>query len=39
MPKYKPLKYRDITTALKNLGFKQEVGTGSSPSNMGFSKK
>ena len=30
MPKYKPLKYRDIITALKNLGFKQEVGTGSS---------
>ena len=30
MPKYKPLKYRDVTTILKNLGFQQESGTGSS---------
>ena len=30
MPKYRPLKYREVTTALKNLGFKQESGTGSS---------
>ncbi len=30
MPKFKPLKYRDVVTILKNLGFTQESGTGSS---------
>lgn len=30
MPKYKPLKYREVVTVLKNLGFIQENGTGSS---------
>ncbi len=30
MPKYKSLKYRDVITILKNLGFKQKSGTGSS---------
>ena len=30
MPKYRALKYREVITALKNLGFKQESGTGSS---------
>ncbi len=30
MPKYKPLKYRDVVTILNNLGFIQESGTGSS---------
>ena len=30
MPRYKPLKYRDVTTILKNLGFIQERGAGSS---------
>lgn len=30
MPRYKPLKYRDVAGILKNLGFIQEGGTGSS---------
>lgn len=30
MPKFKILKYREIITILKNLGFTQEPGTGSS---------
>lgn len=30
MPKFKPLKYREVVTILINLGFKQEEGTGSS---------
>jgi len=30
MPKYKPLKYREVITILKNLGFSQESGSGSS---------
>lgn len=30
MPNYKPLKYRDVVKILKNLGFKQNIGTGSS---------
>lgn len=30
MPKYKPLKYRDVVIILRNLGFTQESGTGSS---------
>ncbi len=30
MPKFKPLKYREIVIILKNLGFIQESGTGSS---------
>lgn len=30
MPKYKPLKYRDVAIILKNLGFTQERGLGSS---------
>lgn len=30
MPRYKPLKYREVITILKNLGFVQESGTGSS---------
>ncbi|OGE19675.1 hypothetical protein A3J19_02575 [Candidatus Daviesbacteria bacterium RIFCSPLOWO2_02_FULL_41_8] len=30
MPSFKPLKYREVTTILKNLGFLQERGTGSS---------
>lgn len=30
MPSYKPLKYREVITILKNLGFVQESGTGSS---------
>ena len=30
MPRYKPLKYREIITILKYLGFTQESGTGSS---------
>lgn len=30
MPRYKPLKYREVVTILKNLGFSQEAGTGSS---------
>ena len=30
MPKYQPLKYRDVATILKSLGFQQESGTGSS---------
>lgn len=30
MPKFKPLKYREISRILKNLGFSQESGTGSS---------
>ena len=30
MPKYKPLKYRDVIVILKHLGFSAEQGTGSS---------
>lgn len=30
MPKFKPLKYRDVVIILKNLGFVQKGGTGSS---------
>lgn len=30
MPKFKPLKYRDVAAILKNLGFIQESRTGSS---------
>lgn len=30
MPRYKPLKYREVVTIIKNLGFSQEIGTGSS---------
>lgn len=30
MPKFRPLKYREVKTILKNLGFIQESGTGSS---------
>lgn len=30
MPRYKPLKYRDVVSILKNLGFTQESGKGSS---------
>lgn len=30
MSSFKPLKYREVTTILKNLGFAQEPGTGSS---------
>lgn len=30
MPRYKPLKYREIVIIIRNLGFIQESGTGSS---------
>ncbi|MDO8429220.1 MAG: type II toxin-antitoxin system HicA family toxin [Candidatus Daviesbacteria bacterium] len=30
MPRFKALKYREVTTILNNLGFIQESGTGSS---------
>lgn len=30
MPKFRPLKYREVVTILKNLGFIQRSGTGSS---------
>ncbi len=30
MPKFKPLKYREVIIILKNLGFIEESGTGSS---------
>ncbi|MBI2601281.1 type II toxin-antitoxin system HicA family toxin [Candidatus Daviesbacteria bacterium] len=30
MPSFKPLKYREVITILKDLGFAQESGTGSS---------